>query len=613
MLSWVFFFELNLYIRYVKKLIFIFLLSNVFAGSLDNSTVSFHQLYSFLLSNETTPINEKSVGNAPAYYAINGFSTLYNIKFEFVRSTDEAWDKRFNNGGDRLYVKKGLAFSHCTFPEVYWLVPRNMVFEECISFVQSSNLQIVFKDCIFRGPFLMRIGTRAKFLKFINCTFERGFSMMEGAAVEEYLSFENCTFKYNEQFILNPRVNKSQFNIGSLVECPYYFYIGENKEEFDLRFTNCNFYPVHATHPKYKFYIDLTHSYFKSLEVSGSKFSTPLDLSFVTISNQFKIYESTLDGIIAEALNFNSSNSKIDWENLSEKIIIKTVDGKFLNGLDVAKANNKNYFETLISVYALLYNTYKQQGNKLSANQCYVEWKNIETNYLYYNKKTNPTMTIWFSWFMNAFLKFFCDYGTNPFKSLLISFYVLALFGVIYFIIFWNYDTTEHKDVRFVFKSFGKYFTDDFSLLDVGQYIYKEKPLSESKQQIRTYLYTNKNKLPYLYRLMGKILTRKEIKWGNLIFYKIFNSFFGKWNTKKGFKKTIIISLSSLWIVYLLTKIIFIRIADAFTFSLNSFSTLGYGDLPQNETMRYLSIIEGFIGWFLLSIFSVALISQIIQ
>jgi len=47
--------------------------------------------------------------------------------------------------------------------------------------------------------------------------------------------------------------------------------------------------------------------------------------------------------------------------------------------------------------------------------------------------------------------------------------------------------------------------------------------------------------------------------------------------------------------------------------SLNSFSTLGYGDLPRSEAMRYLSIIEGFIGWFLLSIFIVALISQIIQ
>ena len=59
-------------------------------------------------------------------------------------------------------------------------------------------MRMVFKDCVFKGPFLLRVGTFAKFLEFENCTFERGFSVLEGATIEEHLSFKNCTFKYDE-------------------------------------------------------------------------------------------------------------------------------------------------------------------------------------------------------------------------------------------------------------------------------------------------------------------------------------------------------------------------------------------------------------------------------
>jgi hypothetical protein len=62
-----------------------------------------------------------------------------------------------------------------------------------------------------------------------------------------------------------------------------------------------------------------------------------------------------------------------------------------------------------------------------------------------------------------------------------------------------------------------------------------------------------------------------------------------------------------------LVEIILLKVIEAVSMSLNVFSTLGYGALPESGLSRYLSIIEGFIGWFLLSIFSVALISQVIQ
>lgn len=53
-----------------------------------------------------------------------------------------------------------------------------------------------------------------------------------------------------------------------------------------------------------------------------------------------------------------------------------------------------------------------------------------------------------------------------------------------------------------------------------------------------------------------------------------------------------------------------ISVLNAFTLSLNSFVTLGFGEIPTKGAARYITIIQGFIGWFLLSIFTVAVINQ---
>lgn len=49
---------------------------------------------------------------------------------------------------------------------------------------------------------------------------------------------------------------------------------------------------------------------------------------------------------------------------------------------------------------------------------------------------------------------------------------------------------------------------------------------------------------------------------------------------------------------------------NSFMLSLNAFVTLGFGAIPTTGFARYLTIIQGFIGWFLLSIFTVALLNQ---
>lgn len=56
-----------------------------------------------------------------------------------------------------------------------------------------------------------------------------------------------------------------------------------------------------------------------------------------------------------------------------------------------------------------------------------------------------------------------------------------------------------------------------------------------------------------------------------------------------------------------------LSVINAFTLSLNSFTTLGFGNIPTHGIARYVCILQGFIGWFLLSIFTVALINQVLS
>jgi hypothetical protein len=55
-----------------------------------------------------------------------------------------------------------------------------------------------------------------------------------------------------------------------------------------------------------------------------------------------------------------------------------------------------------------------------------------------------------------------------------------------------------------------------------------------------------------------------------------------------------------------------ISLLNAITLSLNSFITLGFGTIPTRGAARYVCVLQGFLGWFLLSIFTVALINQVL-
>ncbi len=61
-----------------------------------------------------------------------------------------------------------------------------------------------------------------------------------------------------------------------------------------------------------------------------------------------------------------------------------------------------------------------------------------------------------------------------------------------------------------------------------------------------------------------------------------------------------------------LMKGLFLSFINAIVLSVNSFVTLGFGAIPTTGLARYICVLQGLLGWFLLSLFTVALINQVL-
>jgi len=143
--------------------------------------------------------------------------------------------------------------------------------------------------------------------------------------------------------------------------------------------------------------------------------------------------------------------------------------------------------------------------------------------------------------------------------------------------------------------------------------------VQEKSPTYETFLKIKLNQLMKVYTLYGTSPARAIIVSGWVILaFAIFYFFFpSSWDVtsksrlisnfrdfaqknEKGYVKPFFIMMGGFMI----------SVLNALTLSLNSFVTLGFGEIPTTGAARYVTIVQGFLGWFLLSIFTVAVINQ---
>jgi hypothetical protein len=237
----------------------------------------------------------------------------------------------------------------------------------------------------------------------------------------------------------------------------------------------------------------------------GNKFNNKLGLDFKTIRP-----ESYMD-----VQSLNHFNYGI-WR-----------EGKFYNVSTKKEVEDIVGYRKLQRIGKDLFDHFKLVGDIQTSNLAYIKIRDTETKYLANNFANNPTFKNFFSLNLNRLLKFYTSYGTDPARAIVISIYVILLFGLFYF-----------------------FFPSDWDM-------------------------TSKPKL-----------------------IQNFKDFIQK--NDKGYLKPFLALIAGLFVSFI----------NAFMLSMNAYTTLGFGSIPTKGVARYVCIIEGFIGWFLLSLFTVALLNQ---
>jgi hypothetical protein len=248
-----------------------------------------------------------------------------------------------------------------------------------------------------------------------------------------------------------------------------------------------------------------------------------------------------------------------------------------------------------------------------------VEIKDIETRRQAYVQKVNPSFNNLINYKLNEFLRLFSDYATNPGKSLIQSLIVILVFTIVYMFTFSLWDGMNYRYYLNQFNIFSEYIITNKSFDEIVTENRKKFETADShniKELIDAFDKQGK-KTPRILRLFGQPLHilgkfKLEIIPGLVKFFNFQPRSWESLSTKnKVWSGLLIFIISTLFVIYVLV----VKFFNSLILSLNSFVVIGFGSLPEQENSiaMYLSIIEGIIGWFLLTIFTITLLSQVLQ
>ena len=300
-------------------------------------------------------------------------------------------------------------------------------------------------------------------------------------------------------------------------------------------------------------------------------------------------------------------NSEFDYDELYVS------DTVFNNYKTKYKIELEDSYKFEMQQLGQFYDFYKLQHDSDYANQVYIEFKDLETKRYAYLYNKNPSFKTYFTWKINQFLKLFSGYGTDPSLSIIFSLYVVFIFAIIYMLFPNSWETGKKNKLMNRLQFFTKYFRQKEGIKEIYEEEKQESVMSYN--DFKKYMHSSKKEVPYFflwltkpiyyfssynYKMTGRILKHTDI-------------LKGRWVDLPKRRKLLTGLIMSLWIVGLIVLDLLIKFFNALTLSINTFTTLGFGEIPIKGIPRYLAVIQGFIGWFMLTIFSVSLISQLLN
>ena len=274
----------------------------------------------------------------------------------------EGMDKRFNGGQPELYISQSIRLLNCDFDVDYWLVLRNITFNDYFAVANSTPIKAIFKECTFKKT-LRLYNNSIDFIDLDSCKLEHGFKFFRND-VKDRLTFKNCSIS----------VNPNLFGDTDALDMePRLFRFANKQNGFDVDIADCVFDLPENLRNNPQFFLTLTESDFKNLSLTGNTFNCTVDLSESTVGNAFVTNECKYNGsLVLDAFNINPINTRVQWSTVANNRI-SIFDHKLqktYNGNSVDSIGSEVRFASLISCYANFYNAFKSQGNRIAANSC---------------------------------------------------------------------------------------------------------------------------------------------------------------------------------------------------------------------------------------------------
>lgn len=517
--------------------------------------------------------------------------------FTLKPGVDEAqkvyfYDCVFNTGPKAPLIFEGWNFKK--FNLIGCTMNTNITFNNC---AQSSQYPLLFENDIFNENIEISGEETLNEVEINNCDFSKVLIIDNGLGS---LLIKNSKFILDTADLSNDIEGKTLFQL-NLSNQSF-----DNLEIQDCEFDNQNIENIYS--------IDFEGSVINKLfllncTLFAVNFSdTKVETSILIDSLQVSHY------IGVQNFDFPDANTNVPWYNFGgEKLSLFEVSESGQLKPYQAKTKeqllNTLQYNDLMSAYNKFNSMYHSRGDIASANESYVEIKNIETRRQKYLLEKSWNLNVYINYKLNTFLSFFSDYATNPGKSLLISLIIIFMFAVLYFFTYSEWDGRNYEYFLTQFRLFADYM-ENGKFEDVYQKIVK--PHEELRIEIWEKYLSQGNKIPRMLLLFGKPLhffgRFQTVLMPNLI--RVFGFHPKKLNSGNLLKKTFWRLIFFLIVVCFLLYSVVIKFANSALLSLTCFIS---GAVPDRGLAMYLSILEGIIGWFLLTFFTITLLSQVLQ
>jgi len=552
----------------------------------------------------------------------NSFSQEDTSTWRVIPSITD-WAKEVNNWPDSIYevknikilldVKKdSLLIEDVIFPIDTTKENIAAIFNKSItvdglkfdnSFGVAGKVKVI-KNLHFKG--WLRISNYNSepisgfFLK--NIISDKQFTI-KGTDRFSYFNFYNCEFKtWVGFFDFNESASFSFTNVAvkkhiQLTRTP-------GKPRLSIKNSNFNM-------------ISLGSSQISEVDIRNSKIDT-ISIRSAIIERKIHLVENQINLIELTGAQLPESNTYIPFKQVSGKLFVNPrsplrPDAKVYMVSDSMNFEIKEDYDLLIASYKSLLESYQKRGDQESYNACYVEMKNLDTRHLKFLYTESPTFKTFFKWRINQFLKVFSGYGTEPERAVIFSMYVILLFAFIYLLFPNSWDAHGRKRIMNRYAFFFKYMNKKSGIHEV--YLDNQKEDLLEFDEFKTLVAQQGKTVPRFFTATALPLYKWAIsgtKFSASVLKRV-DIMKGTWNDlptkKRWWKSFLLIGAFTVAICY----DILIKMLNALMLSINTFTTLGFGEIPIKGLPRYLAIIQGFIGWFMLTIFSVSIISQLLN